>query len=114
MVFRIDLDQWVQIVQRLLVSCKEACSWLVELLASPEGTGYLKYVCPPPSVTMPYEVCLFVCLFVFLCVCVCLFRPFLLECTNREVRQAFCRIISTAVQTYISHGGMPPVRPEIC
>ena len=43
LLYRVDLEQWVQVVQRLLTSCKEACAWLVELLASPEGTGYLKY-----------------------------------------------------------------------
>ena len=41
-VCRVELDQWVMMVQRLLSSSKEACSWLVELLARPEGTGYLK------------------------------------------------------------------------
>ena len=37
------------------------------------------------------------------------FRSFLLECTNREVRQAFCRILSLAVQTHITYSA-PPVR----
>jgi hypothetical protein len=41
-VARVDLDMWVQSTHRMLSYCKEACSWLVELLASPEGIGYLK------------------------------------------------------------------------
>ena len=32
-------------------------------------------------------------------------RPFLLECTSREVRMSFCHITSSAVQSYISFGG---------
>ena len=41
-VARVDLEMWVQSVHRLLTCCKEACSWFVQLLASPEGIGYLK------------------------------------------------------------------------
>ena len=32
------------------------------------------------------------------------FRPFLLECTNWEVRRAFCEILSCAVQNYVNSG----------
>jgi len=33
-------------------------------------------------------------------------KPFLLECTSKEVRMSFCHIISSSVQSYISFGGV--------
>lgn len=39
-------------------------------------------------------------------------RPFLLECTNREVRRAFCETLSCALQNYINNGAstVSPIR----
>ena len=46
-VARVDLEMWVQSVHRLLTCCKEACSWFVQLLASPEVCFHFNF--SPPS-----------------------------------------------------------------
>lgn len=42
--FRTELEAWGRNVELLLRSNKEACHWLVELLAGDKGLYYLKYV----------------------------------------------------------------------
>ncbi len=40
--FRTELESWCKSVEVLLKSSKEACKWLVELLAGDKGLYYLK------------------------------------------------------------------------
>ena len=40
---RIDMTEWVSVMETILQRCKEACTWLVEFL-SMEGQSYLKWV----------------------------------------------------------------------
>ena len=59
-------------VERLVQHCRDACHWMVGMLGSQQGNGYLK--------------------------------PFLLECTSKEVRHAFSTVLSSAMHSYIGFG----------
>ncbi|KAL3868453.1 hypothetical protein ACJMK2_041259 [Sinanodonta woodiana] len=39
---RPELDEWVEVIETILTHCKEACLWLLEYLASEEGSGFIR------------------------------------------------------------------------
>jgi len=41
-VCRVNMESWVLDVNQLLHHCREACTWFMEMLATPVGLLYLK------------------------------------------------------------------------
>ncbi|XP_060555692.1 ubiquitin carboxyl-terminal hydrolase 24-like isoform X1 [Ruditapes philippinarum] len=37
-----ELDEWVDVIEVILSRCKEACFWMVEYIASEEGSSYIR------------------------------------------------------------------------
>jgi len=42
--YRLEMDEWVLVIEDMLLSSKRACVWMVEYIASEEGSSYIKYV----------------------------------------------------------------------
>lgn len=78
---------WVDEMEKLLTNCQPACDWFIEFLSGPNGEHYLKLV----MLRVLCDTC-WSALFVV--------RPFLLECSSKEVRYDFCSILGFGLQSY--------------
>ncbi|XP_035828590.1 LOW QUALITY PROTEIN: ubiquitin carboxyl-terminal hydrolase 24 [Aplysia californica] len=78
-----EMDEWVNLLDTLMSSCKAACLWLAkaaclwlaDYLASAEGSEMVK--------------------------------PFILECPTRDVRVFFSKILERMLHSFFQHDGVP-------